>query len=154
RPQADRFQCRIEIRPVFRGRFRLGDHDQSQDQRRGTLEGPATGQQFVQDDSQTVDVASRADRRQIAADLFRRHVRRRAQHRARPAPTTRPKSMITRSRRFLTMMLAGFKSRWITPRRWASSRAKASLRTTLAAWCWGIGSSGSMTSESGLPSIY
>ena len=85
----------------------------------------------------------RADRRHVARDLLRRHVRRRAQDHRRPGSAARrrrssrrarPKSMITSSRRRLIMMLAGFRSRWITPRRWASCRARASLRTTAAAW--------------------
>src|SRR5262249_51112711 len=48
------------------------------------------------------------------------------------ARRARPKSRMTGSPRWLILMLAGFRSRWMTPRRWASSRARASLRTSTA----------------------
>ena len=43
-------------------------------------EGQFAGEQFVQDDAKTVDIAAAIDAVSLAPRLFRRHVRRRAQH--------------------------------------------------------------------------
>ena len=45
---------------------------------RGALERDLAGQQFVQDDAEAVDVGAGAHRADVAANLLRRHVRRRA----------------------------------------------------------------------------
>ena len=64
----------------------------------------------------------------------------------------RPKLTITRSRCRSAMMFEGLRSRWTTPRPWASSMARASRRTRAATGRWGKGWRPSNHLESGWPS--
>ena len=76
---------------------------------------------LVEHEAERVDVAARRDL--AARELFRRHVGRRAgAQRSRRSAPARPKSVIRIRPLPSSMMFAGFRSRWTTPRSWAAAR--------------------------------
>ena len=117
-----------------------------------TLERRLAGQRLIKNDAKRVNIGGRPHRLGVAVELLRRHVCRGAHEH--PAlgqvqvfdvvRRARPKSMITGCFRGVIMMLAGFRSRWMTPLAWASCIASASCRTTATTARGGNGCPGRM----------
>ena len=100
-----------------------------------SVERAAAGEELVEHEPERVDVAARRDL--AAGELLGRHVGRRAgAQRLRPAAPARPKSVMRIRPLPSSMMFAGFRSRWTTPRSCAAaSPAQICRASSIARSC-------------------